>query len=65
MRRIAALLFVVLCLLSSPGCEVVCNFFRDSIFGGLSEKYDSSHATPGERRSAYDDYIRENVDNQP
>ncbi len=61
MRRIAALLFL-LSLLISPGCQVVSDFLRDSIIGGLVEEYDSSHATKEERRAAYDTYIRENVD---
>jgi hypothetical protein len=60
MRRIAVLLFV-LCFPSSLGCQTVANLFRDTIFGGLAEKYDSSRP-PSERRAAYDDYIREYVD---
>ena len=50
-------LVLALCLLNSLGCQVV----RDMILGEMVEKYDSS-GTPGERRSAYDDYMREYVD---
>lgn len=56
MRRIIALLFAA-CLLSLQGCNVV----RDAVFGGLAEKYDTSHH-PDERRAAYDNYISEYVD---
>lgn len=56
MRRVVALLFF-LCLLGSPGCQVV----RDAIFGGLAERYDSSRPQ-GERREAYDNYISEYAD---
>jgi hypothetical protein len=60
MRRIVVLLFV-LSLLSSLGCQVVSNCLRDTFFGGLAEKYDTSRP-PSERRAAYDNYIREYVD---
>jgi hypothetical protein len=60
MRRIVALL-VVACLLSTLGCEVVSNCVRDTIFGGMAERYDSSRPA-SERRAAYDDYVREHVD---
>ncbi len=56
MRRITVALFAAL-FLFSPGCQVV----RDTIFGGLAEQYDSSRH-PSDRRAAYDEYIRENVD---
>lgn len=56
MRRIAVFLFFV-CLLALSGCQVV----RDTIFGGLAEKYDSSRPE-SERRAAYDNYMREYVD---
>lgn len=56
MRRIAILVFA-LGLLGLPGCQVV----RDMIFGGLSESYNTSLPS-SERRMAYDDYIRKNVD---
>ena len=38
-----------------------CQILRDAVFGGLSEKYDSSRP-PCERRAAYDAYVRDNVD---
>jgi hypothetical protein len=60
MRRIVALL-VAVCLLNSLGCEVVSNCVRDTIFGGMAERYDSSRPA-SERRAAYDDYVREHVD---
>ena len=60
MRRIAALL-ISLCCLAFSGCETASNAIRDSVFGGLAERYDTSHH-PDDRRRAYDDYIREHVD---
>jgi hypothetical protein len=56
MRWITVLL-LGLCFSSLSGCQV----FRDALFGGLSEKYDSSRP-PCERRAAYDAYVRDNVD---
>lgn len=60
MRRIAALL-LALCSLIFPGCQTASNAIRDMVFGGLAEKYDTSHH-PDERRAAYDDYVREQAD---
>lgn len=64
MRRIAAIIFG-LCVVCGSGCravsECVSNTFRDVIFGGLAENYDTSRP-PSERRQAYDRYMRENVD---
>jgi hypothetical protein len=61
MRRMAACVCAV-CLLCSPGCRVVSNCLRDTIFGGLAEEYDSSRPNREERRMAYDRYVREHVD---
>ena len=60
MRRIAALL-LALSFLSLPGCQTASRAIRDSIFGGLAEKYDTSRA-PDARRAAYDRYVDEYVD---
>ena len=56
MRRLATLV-LALCLASLPGCQAV----RDVVFGSLSERYNTS-LPRGERRAAYDEYVRENVD---
>jgi hypothetical protein len=56
MRRILILVLAI-CLLNSPGCQVV----RDAILGGMVERYDTSGPASG-RRAAYDDYMREYVD---
>ncbi len=56
MRRIAVFLFATF-FLSFAGCQVV----RDTIFGSMAEQYDTSHH-PSDRRAAYDEYMRENVD---
>ena len=53
MRPMMALV-LALCLLNSLGCQVV----RDIIFGEMVERYDSS-GMPGERRAAYENYMRE------
>jgi len=64
MRRIAAIIFG-LCLVCGSGCravsECVSKTCRDVFVGGLAEKYDTSRP-PSERRQAYDQYMRDNVD---